>query len=78
MGTVIGILPEDDRLDLGIGREVQSSEHLVGGRVDRPTFPFGGHELLEVRPVGLHQLLAEDRVPVGLGHAPRAYAVPYG
>ena len=66
-GAVVGVLAEDDDLDLGVGGEVEGGEHLVVGRVDGVARPLVGHEALEVGPVRLGQLGPQDRVPVGPG-----------
>ena len=68
VGAVVRVLPEDQHLHLGVGRQVEGGEDLVGRRVDRPAGPLGGDELLELAEVRRIELRPQDGVPIGPGH----------
>ena len=52
-GAVVGVLPEDDHAGVGVRRQVEGGEHLVGRRVDPVVLAFGAHERLQVDQYGL-------------------------
>ena len=66
-GPVVRVLSEDHHLHVGERREVQGGEHVVGPGVHRAARSLLGHERLELGPVRLGQLVAQQRVPVRLG-----------
>jgi len=47
---------------------VEGGEDLVVGRVHSALGALADHELLQLGPVGLGELLAEHRVPIRLAH----------
>lgn len=57
--TVVGILPEDHDPHVGVRSEVERSEDLIGWWVDRCFCPLVGNERLQLRPVGLVELVAQ-------------------
>ena len=66
-GSVVRILAQDHRPSVGVGREMQRTEHLVVWRIHRVRSPFGGNERLQLPPVGEIELCAQNGVPVGSG-----------
>ena len=61
---VVRILAEDQHTCVGVRRQVEGGEHLVVRRVHRVAPPLLGDERLQVLPVGLVELAAQDRVPI--------------
>lgn len=85
VGPVIGILAQDDDFDGGVGGLMEGSKDLIGRRIDGVVLTLIGHKGLELLPVGLGKLVAQDGIPVGTwGHRttvePRASSatVPQG
>jgi hypothetical protein len=69
--SVIRVLPENQHLDVRVGRQVEGGEDLVVGRVDRRPAPFVGDEPLQRLEIIGVELPPQDRVPVGLDrHGP--------
>ena len=61
---VVRILSEDQDPCVGVRRQVQGGEDLIVRWVHRVAPAFLGDERLQVLPVGLVELAAQDRVPI--------------
>ncbi len=62
--AVVRILPEHDDPCVGVGGEVQRGEDGISRRIHGVAGSLVGDELLQLRPIRLAQLLAQQRVPI--------------
>ena len=61
---VVRILSEDQHACVGVRRQVERGEDLIVRRVHRVALALLGDERLQLLPVGLVELAAQDRVPI--------------
>lgn len=64
--TVIRILSENDDARVGERRRVERAKHLIVRWVHGSSGTLSGHERLKIFPIGLTELGAQYRVPVGV------------
>ena len=69
--AVVRILAEDHHLGVGVRREVQRGEHLVGGGIHRVRRRSAATNAWRSLPVRLVELAPQQRVPVGRRPSPR-------
>ena len=62
--AVVRILPEDQHTCVGVRRQVQGGKHLIVRWEHRVASTLVGDEGLQVVPVRLVELAAQDRVPI--------------
>ena len=64
-GPVVRILPENQHLHVGIRSTVQRGKDLIVRRIHGVLLALVAHERLQLFPIRLLELAAQERVPIG-------------